>query len=906
MDIQTPATMLWQHDESLREAGTRLSEQPSGIRVVSFDFFDTLVCRVCGEPNDLFIEAGRQLAARGLFARPFTPMEFYSARIAADERARKNAARQGRFVEIKLADIYAELKNVVTDAAAACRLEFDLERNYCYLNPAVASLAQHAKALGCKVAVISDTYFSSAQLQQLLRENGFSPSLFDLFLVSCERGKAKWNGQLYQDLFRHFDIHPGELMHFGDNLHADYHASRRFGVQAVHYYKTTPQLDQHFAGEKNLRGSDQHFAGALNSVRILTARRAESNQDAFRDGAFVFGPVLARYADWCVEKFKAANVRKVLALMREGELLGELVRRSAAVAKFDLEIVNCYTSRRATARGAMPEVTPAAALELLEGSSSVTLQSILEVLGLGEEIARQFDPQRLRRPIPAQENINELLKLLFDNPRIHELIEAGRTESFDLAFAYLSSLAGNESNVGVLDIGWGGSIQRNVTRILRRGGCKIHTVGCYLARTRKSGRLALDGDAVHAFMEQEWCRFTILPELAITSPVGSTNGYERDVSGAVRPVLGRYEISSAEQLVKTRLRDGILEFQSFWLKLRAGKNYSPETLADMDQQTASIFYRLLEYPSKGEADRLGVLTHDENYFGENFSAPLCDDQTPRHLQRDGVQAVFQAARCYWPQGVVARNHPRLITALRSGWNDRLALGRLGAWHGTPIGESGLTDEEASTLGTLVNALSLRQIIFVSPPVPVLAEIFQFLWRHETRPADVPKNKPRLIFAGPVGDKVANEEFLSRCAFVNGDLDNPDTVRAIRAELAPGVNIALVLPGELPDAAAEGLLNGLAPFLGREGVVLTACGRFDRSTAVETLPLAKTLNSWLKENGRELGFTLWIGNSAAQASLCNWIVFRRAPAQAVWNNQWMFTATDLALAGETEDLLLAKS
>jgi predicted HAD superfamily hydrolase len=903
--METNSLMLWQRDESLREAGARLAETKSGIRVVSFDFFDTLVSRVCGEPNDLFIEVGRQLAARGLFVRPFTPMEFYSVRIAADERARKNAARQGCFPEIKLADIYAELKNVVTDAEAACQLEFDLERTYCYLNPAVASLVQHAKALGYKVAVISDTYFTAAQLQQLLRENDFPPSLFDLFLVSCERGNAKWSGQLYQDLLRHFDIHPGELLHFGDNLHADYHASRQFGVQAVHYYKTTTQLDQLLSGEKNLRSSDQHFAGALNSIRILAARRAESDQDAFRDGAFVFGPVLARYADWCVEKFKAANVRTVLALMREGELLGELVRRSAAAAKIDLKIMTCFTSRRATARAAMSELTPAGALELLEGSSTVTLQSVLEVLGLGEEIARQFDPKSLRKPMPTPESINELLKLLFENPRIRELIEAGRKESFDLAFAYLSSLIGGEDNVGILDLGWGGSIQRNITRVLRRGGCKIRTVGCYLARTRKSGRLALDGDEVHAFMEQEWSRSTILPELAITSPVGSTNSYERDASGAIRPVLGAYELSSAEQLVKARLRDGILEFQSFWLKLRRQKKYSPETLADMDQQTASIFYRLLEYPSKAEADRLGVLTHDENYFGESFSAPLCDDQTPRHLQRDGVQAVFQAARCYWPQGVVARNNPRLITALRSGWNDYLSLGRIGAWHGTPIGEGGLTDEEASTLGTLVNSLSLQQIIFVGPLVPVLEEVFQFLWRHEARPAEALKNKPRLIAVGPVGGMVASPEFLSRCVLVDGDLNDPRTVRAIRAELVPGVNAALVMPGELSDTIARRLLNGLAPFLGPEGVMFTACGRFDRNTIAETLPMAKAINAWLKENGRELGFGLWTGNATVRAQLCNWIVLRRAPAQAVWNNQWMFTAADLAFAEETGDLLLAK-
>jgi SAM-dependent methyltransferase/FMN phosphatase YigB (HAD superfamily) len=191
---------LWRLDESLRETGELLQGRASGVRVVSFDFFDTLICRTCADPSDLFVEVGRRLSANGLLVREITPMEFHSARTAADERARKNARKQGRFPEIKLADIYAELKNVVNNVTAASAVEFEVERAYCHINPAMLSLLQHVKSLGYAVAMISDTYFTMAQLKQLLRENGCAPDEFDAFFVSCERGKAKWNGQLYQDL----------------------------------------------------------------------------------------------------------------------------------------------------------------------------------------------------------------------------------------------------------------------------------------------------------------------------------------------------------------------------------------------------------------------------------------------------------------------------------------------------------------------------------------------------------------------------------------------------------------------------------------------------------------------------------------------------------------------------------
>ena len=73
----------------------------------------------------------------------------------------------------------------------------------------------------------------------------------------------------------------------------------------------------------------------------------------------------------------------------------------------------------------------------------------------------------------------------------------------------------------------------------------------------------------------------------------------------------------------------------------------------------------------------------------------------------------------------------------------------------------------------------------------------------------------------------------------------------------------------------------------------------------SVPVAKIINAWLQENGRELGFQHWPGNAAARAPLCNWIVYRRAPAQTVWNNQWMLTAADQVLAEASDGSLLTK-
>jgi predicted HAD superfamily hydrolase len=882
---------LWQKDESLRTLVARLADQPRDIRVVSFDFFDTLVSRVCAEPNELFIEVGRRLASQGHLLTALTPAEFRAARIAADEAARKRAIANGKLGEVKLADIYAELKNVVRNPAAARDLEFDVERTFCYLNPVMASLVQHVRSLGYRTAVMSDTYFTAAELQRILRENGLSTALFDGFLVSCERSAAKWNGALYQELFRQFDIHPNELLHIGDNQHADVHIANQYRVEPVHYYRTTPDLETIFNSERTQRGARPLPAAALNSLRVLVARCAESDTDAFRDGAMVFGPVLARYADWCVEKFAASGVTTVLALMREGEVLGELLQRAADAAGVKLNIVPCFASRMSTARAALSDVSPERASELLEGSAGLTPQAVLDILGIGVEAEKLLDPATRNKPLTSHENIRGLVKLLFSLPRLRQLIEEKRAQSHELAFAYLSALVGNDSTIGMVDLGWSGSIQRNIARILRRGGREIRTVGCYLACTKRAGRLALEGDVAHGYIDYDWCRMTILPEIAITAMCGSTNGYARDAAGQVQPVLGEFEINAAERTAKERLRVGILTFQGAWLTLRQNKAnaFTPEMLADIDGQSAAIFYRLLEFPTKPEADRLGILTHDENYFGHTFTAPLCDDASPKRLRQDGLSSLFQNSRCYWPQGVIARANPRLMSSLRAPWSDPLGLGRIGAWNGSLPHDPGVTHDELVSVTALVRAFAPDQVVFVGPYAASLEKSFGTIWNDTHGDS----TQPRLIVAGDATEQ-PSAEFSVKCAVVSGDPSDVRMMRGLRSKLISGGNIALVFSGETNATRAKFFLAGLAPFLGGKGIVLTACGRYDRHTLGEQLPLVEAVNEWATAQGGELGFGLWAGTATARAALCDWVVFRRDSESLVWNKQWMLTPEEFAL------------
>jgi hypothetical protein len=355
-------------------------------------------------------------------------------------------------------------------------------------------------------------------------------------------------------------------------------------------------------------------------------------------------------------------------------------------------------------------------------------------------------------------------------------------------------------------------------------------------------------------------------------------------------VLGSFEITPAERTVKGRLREGALDFQSHWLSLRWAKErlaLSPEVLADLDRSSAAILYRLLEFPCKPEADRLGLLRHDENYFGQSLSAPLCNEESARRLRRGGILELFREAQCYWPQGIVAQGFPRLISALRNGWTDLLALGRLGAWHGSAPIDPGITDEEMLGLGVLLRGLAVNQVVFFGSLTATLAEGL----RRALPPAD--GNQVRVILVGPASESASAPELPNQCVHFPISRVDTSVIGSIRQKLSPRGDIAIVLSSDVAESAVRLLLNGLAPFLGLHGLILTASGRFDVASRGEDSILLGKVNEWFDKSGTGIGYDLWQGPQALLPQMCNWLILRRTPELKPWNRQWMPRIADLA-------------
>ena len=102
---------------------------------------------------------------------------------------------------------------------------------------------------------------------------------------------------------------------------------------------------------------------------------------------------------------------------------------------------------------------------------------------------------------------------------------------------------------------------------------------------------------------------------------------------------------------------------------------------------------------------------------------------------------------------------------------------------------------------------------------------------------------------------------------------------------------LVLTEGFDRSTLTTMLNGLAPFLGAQGMVFANRGTADVLAATEHL-LTRTLLEWLSRNGHELGFDLCKSAKELAVEFRNWMVYLRGQQKRESDDYWQLTLSDL--------------
>jgi FMN phosphatase YigB (HAD superfamily) len=456
--------------------------------VLSVDFFDTLATRA--EPNPVDV----------LLALNPTPAAF-DARRRAEYSVRQAALLAGRH-EVLLDEIHAG------NTAAA---EAELAAEEATLSPAphVVAIVEHARRLGLRIAITSDTYLPESLFLGFCARHRIP---VDTILLSSAHRRTKEEGGLYDHL-KAWAGSGARILHIGDNVASDVHSALNAGV-AGRFLASMRQMTAMDALPP-LHGLDAAERSALrrfletSAAQVEAAIEADSSADqatalATYIGQFVLGPLWLGYAHWLRLEAERHGVEQLYFLARDGHCLHRAFRQifSDDTSRYLHLSRSALYLPAASSFQSEDEAAGAYAEKLFQNYSGLTGMQMLRRLRLADEAihAATSEAERdlLRRRTPLTAEDREGLEAIF--AKMRALIESRGAEEAEGLARYLAAEGlTSASHAAIVDLGWHNSLQVCLSGILKRRGSATRLTGFYMG-TFAHAQTPPHGDGSRGFL----------------------------------------------------------------------------------------------------------------------------------------------------------------------------------------------------------------------------------------------------------------------------------------------------------------------------------------------------------------------------------------------------------------------
>lgn len=626
-------------------------------KVVSFDIFDTAIVRKCQAPRDVFLF----LADHAPFQGRGTAEHFAALRQQAEGVARRRVLDATRSAEATLEEIHTDLAvlagfdtSLIPQMVAA---EEAVELSLCVVHPFLQQVYRRALASAKQVWFVSDSYHTAAFLRKLIGACGYNNAA-DRVVSSCDERCSKGSGQLLPRLLKASGLAAHEFVHVGDNMQSDCVLPLRNGINGVWH---------------PLAGAPEHVAISDSKEHSLAGGLAAWGTRAFeparpfwwRFGFGVAGPLLVGFAWWLHAKMREDGITRAYFLLRDGDVLkrvyDELLKDNPdAIPSALLE-----SSRRAFMLPALSPSAPSLTAQLFVSENPRPVGEFLTRLNVRiDDLQLAFVQAGFRdhTEVVVAGDASRLSKL-FSNPKVAERISARSAEERDLLIRYLKQegVVGHGKRVGLVDIGWNGTIQKSLDHATKATRVDADVVGYYLGTFAPSasdsispmrGYLCERGLPHDRFAGL--AAFRQLAEFICTSARGGLLHFAAQGKRVV-PVVAEPDHSTVQLECIRELHEGVLDYATIMREegARLGvSSLSPDT-------AVREYFRIIRQPSAEEALTIGAMRHGDGMASKTTRAfaAFSDKLSP-----DSVLADYSTS--YWKQGLL-NQHTAHAFILRS-------------------------------------------------------------------------------------------------------------------------------------------------------------------------------------------------------------------------------------------------
>jgi len=632
--------------------------------IISFDVFDTLIFRACYEPSEVFELVGKEMAKTQNWY--YAPISYKNLRIVAEQRARE---KKGLGIDCTFEEIFCEFPFSNEVKNELMQLEIKCEKNVQFLNQSIYSLLVDFFGKGKKIFIVSNMYYSGKQILDFLRSAGVDDNLISKIYVSSEQGCYKDSGKLFKCMLDdNPDVPPNRVLHIGDNEKADIIGAKNAGINSVHYNVTNNKFGSIYDFER-LKYNPQ--LGEIYAIRKLsTANNPYDDENLkvfYNFGAEVIGPLYTLFAEWIIRYAKKRNANIVLAFMREGELLSNVINRAAKASNSDVVSVPTYISRHPAFMASIFEENYEERLSVLFRRNELTTRQLLKF----------FDIDVSNTPFADKSDIaiNELilndrsnLKDYLHSDDVRQNILLCSKNNRELLLRYIKSITNGKVALSV-DIGFKGTTQFFLNDIFLYGEWEQKLYHSLMMGVSQTSILNIFNKAdIITWLgflgenEQEIgvvYRNPLLIECLVNSTCGSTCAYKDD-NGTVVPLLEDTIFDNTRIKFVEAVWEGIENFQVTFLSVTKTKPYMTQNLLERKKDFLNILCRFMQCPSIDEAKIIGGISYEDTFLNQKFE-PFAGEMPSSKLTESEIVAFLSRARIdgtYWPEAACKQVYPQ--------------------------------------------------------------------------------------------------------------------------------------------------------------------------------------------------------------------------------------------------------
>ena len=586
-------------------------------QVFSFDIFDTLLTRLVIEPTEIFKICGDRAMRYG----------WINCSATAFKEIRINAERRSRLFceggEASLDEIYQEVADTLEAEEDVVnklqRLELEVETEYLVAIPKAYSMIEKARkssSNSSNVMFLSDMYLPVSFLEERLKQHEFWQD-GDRIYVSCQWRKSKGQGDLFLQVLADLRLKPQDLIHTGNNNHADIEQPRSLGIQSVYFGDANPnryeQIYQKYA--QSIDSITSLWAGISRYTRLSQEHQNQKTSVIADLAASVAAPILTAYVIWILQQAKSQQLARIYFLARDGEILLQIAKELAPKIYPEVELRYIYVSRQALRMPGLTKISKAFWEWMFDDTDIFTIESLLARMCLDFTDAQIFfEPLGYSRD-RWQQNLSprqrkELRAKLEKHTLLQEKILEVAAQKREVLKAYLLQEKMLDGQAfGLVDVGWRGSLQLSLESAFEIFGSR-NPVGFYFALDKPSGGLTHKGEVLAFFFNlinrtglrnDIDYRYVSAMEVFCAGCEGTTLSYALHPDGSVKPILKHIRNQPALDWGLEHFQTTVVAFvrhlvtsspQDFSI------NYSPKILREALDQ---VFLAFTSSPTRQEA-----------------------------------------------------------------------------------------------------------------------------------------------------------------------------------------------------------------------------------------------------------------------------------------------------------------